>query len=362
MKTGKSIIELALEIQRQSEVKKDFIADTSHIRMFGGGDVALDRGEEEPILLACNSIAHRQIGEFTGIPVPYYDRMLAERPELLAQNVNSWMGSKATRRMVRTLDGTTRAFLSDKYRPLENTDLAEAVLPILAEAKIEVLSCEITERRLYIKGVDARINADIPTGKNRMGDGSHVIFDTVSPAIIISNSEVGMGSLSVETAIWTRACTNMAIFAQKSLRKTHVGARLDLGDGLQELLSDRTKRITDAAVWSQVQDVVRSAFDEARFKAMVAPVGEMAAKKITGNPVKAIELMGKRLNLTEGERGSVLRHLIEGGDLSQYGVFNAVTRTAEDLADYDRATDFERLGGQLIELPANDWKHIAEAA
>lgn len=43
-------------------------------------------------------------------------------------------------------------------------------------------------------------------------------------------------------------------------------------------------------------------------------------------------------------------------------MLNAFTRTAEDLADYDRATDFERIGGQIIELPANDWKRIAEAA
>jgi len=34
----------------------------------------------------------------------------------------------------------------------------------------------------------------------------------------------------------------------------------------------------------------------------------------------------------------------------------------EDVESYDRATDFERMGGQLIELPANDWRRIAEAA
>jgi len=34
----------------------------------------------------------------------------------------------------------------------------------------------------------------------------------------------------------------------------------------------------------------------------------------------------------------LLRHLIEGGDLSQYGLINAVTRTAEDAKFYDRAS------------------------
>lgn len=81
-----------------------------------------------------------------------------------------------------------------------------------------------------------------------------------------------------------------------------------------------------------------------------------------GDPVKAIELTARRLNLGEGEQKSILRHLIEGGDLTRYGVFNAITRAAEDIESYDRATELERAGGQIITLAANDWKVIAEAA
>ena len=32
------------------------------------------------------------------------------------------------------------------------------------------------------------------------------------------------------------------------------------------------------------------------------------------------------------------------------------------IEDYDRATEFEALGGRLIELPASEWKGLAEAA
>ena len=38
---------------------------------------------------------------------------------------------------------------------------------------------------------------------------------------------------------------------------------------------------------------------------------------------------------------------------------NAITRTSQDLDDYDRATDLERLGGQIIELEQKDWAVIA---
>ena len=52
----------------------------------------------------------------------------------------------------------------------------------------------------------------------------------------------------------------------------------------------------------------------------------------------------------------VLRHLIVEGDLSGYGIVNAVTHYSQDVEDYDRATEFEALGGKLIELAPTDWK------
>jgi len=84
-------------------------------------------------------------------------------------------------------------------------------------------------------------------------------------------------------------------------------------------------------------------------------------RKIEGNPVKAVEMLTKKFALNDGENGSILRHLISGGDLSQYGLLNAVTAASQDVQDYDRATELERLGGQVLELPQNDWKSIATA-
>jgi hypothetical protein len=58
----------------------------------------------------------------------------------------------------------------------------------------------------------------------------------------------------------------------------------------------------------------------------------------------------------------VLRHLIIEGDLSGYGLVNAVTHYSQDVGGYDRATEFEALGGKLIELAPTEWKGLAQAA
>jgi hypothetical protein len=308
-----------------------------------------------------NEIAHDQLAAFAGIPGKYYDRMRAKQPALLAQNINTWLHAEPSPRLVRVLDNTTRAFLSSTYRPLENYDLAEAVLPVLADLKLEVWSGEITERRIYIKCVDPRILRDIPKGA-KIGDGGHTIFDTCCPAIQITNSEVGMGALSIETGMLTRACTNLAWFANSGMRKRHVGMRNEVStNNIAELLSADTRRATDKAIWMQMRDVVRGAFNEVQFNARMDRVAETAGQKIEADPVRVVEFSSRKFGWNDSERGSVLTHLIEGADLSRYGLFNAVTRTAEDCGSYDRASEFEKQGGLIIDLPPSEWKAIANA-
>lgn len=361
MKTGLSLVELAKRIEENAGAKKDMVVDTRVARMEpstnGGAQLVLN----DKINLEVNRIAHQQIATHTDIGDRYYKRMLENSPQLLSENVNHWLRWGHSKRLIRTINGTARAFLSDSYRPLDYEDLAEAVLPVLMDMNLIIMSCEITERRMYIKAVDSTIQRDVPYGKS-IGDGSHAFFDTCSPAIVISNSEVGCGALKVESGVFTKVCTNLATFAKDGMRKRHLGAKHELTESLTHLLSDEAKKATDKAVWLQVRDVVKGAFDEARFDSRVKQIANMTTDKIEGDPVEMIQLANKRFGLTEGEGKSILRHLIEGGELTRYGLFNAVTRTAEDLPDYDRATEFEQLGGKIVELPRDWWQELARAA
>jgi hypothetical protein len=78
---------------------------------------------------------------------------------------------------------------------------------------------------------------------------------------------------------------------------------------------------------------------------------ESATRKIEV-PEKAIELITKKFNLTQNENSNVLSHLIQGGDLSSWGLGNAVTRMAQDVHSYDRSTELEQIGYQIMQ---NNW-------
>ena len=157
MKSGRTLQELAIEIDRQAKTKRDYLVETPALRMVPENsrfNLSIDGLDD---LLNINNVAHRQIGTQLGIPAKYYDKMRTEYPQLLVENVNGWwLQKEPERRMIRTLDGTARAYLSDKYRRIDNLEVAETVLPIIGNmdgATIE--SCELTDYRMYIKVVNS---------------------------------------------------------------------------------------------------------------------------------------------------------------------------------------------------------------
>ena len=69
MKTGKTLTELAMELERQSETKKDFIASTSSLEMTDTGELALESDTTHEFLVTDH--AHSQIAARLDIPAKY---------------------------------------------------------------------------------------------------------------------------------------------------------------------------------------------------------------------------------------------------------------------------------------------------
>lgn len=349
MKQGKTLTDLAAELERQVDAKEDYVADTRTLSMDSNGTSTLsmlDIGGFD-----VNGVAHRQIATRLGIPVRYYERLRTEVPDLLDENVNTLFRVKPEKRMVRTLDGTARAFLSDRYRRIDNYDIANVVLPILGNMPgAQVESAELTDTRMYLKFILTHTEAEVGVG------------DIVKAGIVISNSEVGFGAVKVEPLIWRLVCTNGMIVADRGMKKYHVGRQIEAQvEAAQVVFRDETVKADDKAFMLKVEDIVRAAADETLFQAIVDDLRELGDKKIEGNPVASIQTLAKKEKLSDKEQGNVLRHLVEGGDLSQWGVVNAVTRASQDQVDYDRCTELERLGGKIAMYSPQEAKEILNA-
>lgn len=343
MKQGKTLAELGRELQRQRLNRQDFLADTRSLEVetnsYGSTlHLSLDN---KTYGFGIGELAHQQIAARLNIPYRYYAKMQNEAPELLDQNINTWLEQKPERRMIRVLDGKVRAFLSDRYRRLDNLELCAAVLPVIQEMQgSQIESCEVTPTHLYIKVVNRRVKAEVKVG------------DVVQAGFVVSNSEVGLGSLRVEPLVFRLVCKNGLICKDLAQKKYHVGRQVnESSDSAYELYSDATLAQDDRAFFMKVQDVVRAAVNETKFLLTVDKLREATQIPLKHEPVKAVELLADKFQLTENERGDILRQLFMGADNSRYGLVNAVTAASKIAKSYERATDLERIGGEILSLP-----------
>lgn len=171
MKTGRNLQEVLVELNRQNKAKQDFIspAQGMHLREDGHTFEINHLTTNQQEVFGTTSLFHRQVASALGIPAKYYDLMQAQKPELLAENVNTWFADKPSSYMVRSMDygagQVARALLSERYRRIDNMEIATAVLPLFAgNDQYEVMSCEVTENRLYLKVVNHRLEMEVSKG------------------------------------------------------------------------------------------------------------------------------------------------------------------------------------------------------
>ncbi len=101
-----------------------------------------------------------------------------------------------------------RAFLSAEYVAYDNTQVAESVQNLLKGAAVSVKTFVLEETHLFLKFVSEEIED--------RGSGLKV-------GIMIGNSEVGLGSVSVEPFVFRKPCTNdLIVSREKSFRHAHI--------------------------------------------------------------------------------------------------------------------------------------------
>jgi hypothetical protein len=353
MKTGLSLQELAGEITRRAATKEDFIADTRTL--------AFDREADSLVLNAdagtvgqagafrLNDHAHSQIAEHAGIPGMYYARMRHEAPELLGRNIREWFDKHPARRMVRTLDGTARAFLSDRYHRMDDDAFANVVLPAISETPgAEVESCGITALRTTVKFTSPRKTREVQKG------------DAVQFGVAFSNSEVGAGRLTGRLFAKRLVCLNGMVIEEEQFASSHIGKRHGTTRDLAEVFKLDTIRADGEATILKLRDFTSEILTDSFLDGQVEKMRALTEHKV-GDPVGAVERLAKQHSLAQATQNNVLRHLIEGGDLSLWGLANAVTRTAEDESDYDEATKLEVVGGRMLVLPRAEYQRLVAA-
>ena len=255
--------------------------------------------------------------------------------------------------LVRTLNGKVRAVLSDRYRMLDNADLFFCAVEKFQESGAQLWKARLWDDGFEMFGVAPHIAGEVTTDRTfDPGDGWSSRWygkggDVHNAAVRIRNSETGQGGLEVKLSIMRRVCANFNVWAD-GVSQIHAGGRNE-NEGL--ILSDETKTKEAELVWSKVKDAITTAFNADKFQAYIDLLNNATKIKIEA-PEAAVDNVLKAYEITEDRKAAILANLLGSGDLSKFGLCQAVTAAAHKLdsdGNAEAASRLEEVGGALIQ-------------
>lgn len=353
MKAGMDLEQFSQKVMADHQSKNDFLVDTRALDFDAFSDslelnTEESLGAEETSVMNIHEHTHGQIANRTGVPKKFYDRLKREYPENLNRVVNDIFSNEPEKRLIRELNGTARAFLSDQYRRIDNWDVLSTVLPYIKDSELEIQSCHVGFSRMYLKATIGNKQKDIEVG------------DPVKAGVVISNSEVGAASAEFQPMLFRLVCKNGMIRKEHGIKQKHLGSKLGHGDDSFVDLSDRTKRIEDRLVTSKMQDIMESLTEGGLFEKLVNECREARGREVEADPQDFVEKLGDDEDLTEEVQDSIVAEIARSNeDLTQFGVAQDISRVSQDFEDYDTATELEHLSGEVLSWGDKEWNRFS---
>ncbi len=367
--THGSLTQLMQKVQDQAARKADFLTPTNDLQKVTDPEsnrpalVIEAKGGEPTRHLDINSVAFQQLAAHCDIETRTARRLQDHYPAEFDTLINAHFQKEPKRKMLRTFldtdetNGTARALLSDRFKTYDNNDMMQTVLPPIMEndSQLQVVQANISDSKLYM-----RFKSLVHTGA-----GANVA-DVMANGVGFSNSETGQGSVTAYQLFWTLACLN-GMQTENKTRSSHITSARDSDDW--GLLSGEAQEADNRALNLKLRDLVSAYSSREMFDQVLDKMKAAAADVIEGeySVADTVNNLGTVMRLTKKETSNVLDGLMstigQAGyendrPLSRATLINAVTAVA-NTSDIDHADDWQRRGGQLLNMNARDWNRIA---
>src|ERR1051325_5534797 len=278
---------VAEKIIQDDRNKWDRKVSGKELQVTESGELLLLNGQREMPAFLLSEIATLQLCQKLEIPVKYFRRLPDEMKATVANfdigrlNGNSYL--------LRGKGEWIRAFLSAEYVAYNNSEIAQTAESLLRNGALSVKSFVLEESHMFLKILSEDI-VDREVG--------------LKAGIMIGNSEVGMGSVSVEPFVFRKPCTNDLIVRQeKSFRHAHIH--------LTEY--EMTRRMAEAVGEGfRVASSVMDAFLKTREEPIEDPLATIGKSAGVGKSPQKL-------------RGGGVPVYWRGPERSRFGVINAFT-------------------------------------
>lgn len=341
---ARAILEQKIETGRVSaaglleRIERDVPTDTIvagralHFKPNGGVSVQL--GECE--ILGVGHHALRQMSQRAGVP-PQYVTELVENDgwqRQLACDILERHYSQShpeSRYLARSVNGTMRGFLSDRYRRLDNRPLVEAFAEECGKVGAVPVDGTYSDTRVALKALLPQVYEPVPGEVLAFGVEWH-------------NSDYGAGAHALRAFMLRVWCLNGAT-TENVMAQVHLGCRL--GDDID--LSEQTYRLDTKTSVSALRDVVRGTLSERKVRQLCEGIKSANDKEIDWK--SAQKKVSRRL--LKGEIAAA-KQAFEGPDVynlpagnTAWRASNALSWVAGQTKNPDRKLELERVAGEL---------------
>ena len=282
-----------------------------------------------------------QVAERAGIPGTYLNRLLTRPygPQLVIENLTTiFQKEEPSKYLVRSVGDEVRGVLSDSFRRMDSRPIIEMFAS----------ECQAVGA-VPIEGVggDLRwsLRAILPMvfqPSKKTGLEEYIAF-----GLALTNSDFGVGALSLRLFMLRVWCTNMALL-EEALRQVHLGKRL--ADNIE--FSQQTYELDTATQVSAVKDLIRGSLSPEKINESVALIGKALEERI--NPKKAWEELPKQ-GLLKGEVAKV-KEIFNDGGVEMLPPGTTVARLSNAISWFarqpeqtpERRIELEAVAGQLL--------------
>lgn len=255
---------------------------------------------------------HQMLGRLD-FPVRFYNRLPAG---LQFQNVN-WLvqnGAYEKDVLLRVQDeNRVRALLSGRFESFDHLELLRLLGDFVGDA---------TVRWQHLDDEVLHLSLSYPNTATEVKVG-----DVVETGVHISNSEVGMRSVTVCAYVYRLKCSNGVIGRDSGsqYRFRHTGDGDKLRQAVQAAMSD---------VWMNAQGIV------AKYK--------QALQEMVDRPIDAIESVSKDRGLTQDEFKRVLESFNEEPGRTRFELSQAFSRAAQVMESAERSFELQRVAYDVL--------------
>jgi len=211
---------------------------------------------------------------------------------------------------------------------------------------LDVLSCALNELQAhdaeiedcYLSGTEMNIKVK----SQKLQSFVRYREDLIVGGLFFTNSETGHKALRLEPRLFRVKCSNGMIVEEFVTREVHLGNGNDLSDEMTYLSIRRSIR----ELFSKFGEIIQTLRDSTEMKIR--------------NVQKVINNVVKHYKLSEAQRENILMSFGAEPEYDKYGVANAVTLAAQREESWEKSIELEKVGGNIISLPAEDFQSFDE--